>query len=95
MDLDLMGLSEPDSMKPSGLTGDKPNGYFTICDTCRTLNIESLMAETMFSKPKFSCDLCSPFGRDAGTFLCVFDDENEKKCGAAANTGSTTPRRGR
>ncbi|KAK8016113.1 HET-domain-containing protein [Apiospora rasikravindrae] len=87
MDLDLMGLSEPDSMKPSGLTGDNPNGYFTICDTCRTINIESLMAEVMFSKPKFSCDLCSPFGRDAGTFLCVFDDKDEEKCAAAANMG--------
>ncbi|KAK8122096.1 HET-domain-containing protein [Apiospora sp. TS-2023a] len=78
MELDLIGLSEPDSMKPSGLMGDRPNRHFTICDTCRTMNIESLMAEVMFSKPKSSCDLCSPFGRDAGTFMCVFDETRTK-----------------
>ncbi|KAK8061410.1 heterokaryon incompatibility protein-domain-containing protein [Apiospora phragmitis] len=49
------------------------------------MNIESLMAKVMYyDKPKFSCDLCSSFGRDVGTFHCVFDG-NETKGGAAAN----------
>ncbi|KAK8000220.1 heterokaryon incompatibility protein-domain-containing protein [Apiospora arundinis] len=90
MELDLIGLSEPDSMKPSGLTGNGPSSrHFTICDTCRKMNIELLMKEVMFANPKFSCDLCSPFGRDEGTFVCVFEDGTQD---GGPNQGDTPPR---